>query len=111
MPTGTILKAFQDGFGGVLGFVGIILALGTRIGKMMAESGGADQIAQTLIRAFGQDKVQWAMMFAAFLVGIPLSFDIGFVLLIPLNMKSCVRGTSMTGVLGLGGPRIIQKKY
>jgi GntP family gluconate:H+ symporter len=84
MPVGTIIKAFQDGFGGVLGFVGIILALGTMLGKMMAESGGADQIAQTLIRAFGKEKVQWAMMFAAFLVGIPLFFEIGFVLLIPL---------------------------
>ncbi|WP_237886496.1 GntP family permease [Pseudomonas sp. PGPR40] len=84
MPISTIIKAFQDGFGGVLGFVGIILALGTMLGKMMAESGGADQIAQTLIRAFGKDKVQWAMMFAAFLVGIPLFFEIGFVLLIPL---------------------------
>ena len=67
-----IIKSFQDGFGGVLGFVGIILALGTMLGKMMADSGGADQIARTLIRAFGKDKVQWAMMFAAFLVGIPL---------------------------------------
>ena len=53
MPVDKIIKAFQDGFGGLLGFVGIILALGTMLGKMMAESGGADQIAQTLIRAFG----------------------------------------------------------
>ena len=44
MPVDKIIKAFQDGFGGVLGFVGIILALGTMLGKMMAESGGADQI-------------------------------------------------------------------
>ncbi len=84
MPVDKIIKAFQDGFGGVLGFVGIILALGTMLGKMMADSGGADQIAQTLVRAFGKEKVQWAMMFAAFLVGIPLFFEIGFVLLIPL---------------------------
>ncbi|EGH48761.1 gluconate transporter, partial [Pseudomonas syringae pv. pisi str. 1704B] len=47
-------------------------------------SGGADQIAQTLIRTFGKQKVHWAMMFSAFLVGIPLFFEIGFVLLIPL---------------------------
>ena len=84
MPTDKIIKSFQDGFGGVLGFVGIILALGTMLGKMMADSGGADQIARTLIRAFGKERVQWAMMFAAFLVGIPLFFEIGFVLLIPL---------------------------
>ena len=78
MPTDKIIKSFQDGF------VGIILALGTMLGKMMADSGGADQIARTLIRAFGKERVQWAMMFAAFLVGIPLFFEIGFVLLIPL---------------------------
>ena len=73
-----------DTGGGVLGFVGIILGLGTMLGKLMADSGGADQIAQTLIRRFGKDRVHWAMMFSAFLVGIPLFFEIGFVLLIPL---------------------------
>lgn len=84
MPVDKVMKAFQDGFGGVLGFVGIILGLGTMLGKLMADSGGADQIAQTLIRTFGKQRVHWAMMFAAFLVGIPLFFEIGFVLLIPL---------------------------
>jgi len=61
-----------------------VLGLGTMLGKMMAESGGADRIARTLIDAFGRERVHWAMMFAAFLVGIPLFFEIGFVLLIPL---------------------------
>jgi GntP family gluconate:H+ symporter len=84
MPVDKVMKAFQDGFGGVLGFVGIILGLGTMLGKLMADSGGADQIAQTLIRTFGKQRVHWAMMFSAFLVGIPLFFEIGFVLLIPL---------------------------
>lgn len=84
MPVDLVMKSFQDGFGGVLGFVGIVLGLGTMLGKMMAESGGADRIARTLIDAFGRERVHWAMMFAAFLVGIPLFFEIGFVLLIPL---------------------------
>ena len=84
MPVEKVMKSFQDGFGSVLGFVGIVLGLGTMLGKMMAESGGADQISHTLIRALGQERVHWAMMFAAFLVGIPLFFEIGFVLLIPL---------------------------
>jgi GntP family gluconate:H+ symporter len=84
MPVDLVMKSFQDGFGGVLGFVGIVLGLGTMLGKMMAESGGADRIARTLIDAFGKERVHWAMMFAAFLVGIPLFFEIGFVLLIPL---------------------------
>ena len=84
MPVALVMKSYQDGFGGVLGFVGIVLALGTMLGKMMAESGGADQIARTLVNAFGKQNVHWAMMIAAFLVGIPLFFEIGFVLLIPL---------------------------
>src|SRR5207249_9249758 len=66
MPVGQVVKSFQDGVGGVLGFVGIVLGLGTMLGKMMAESGGADRIAHTLIDAFGEDRVHWAMMFGAF---------------------------------------------
>lgn len=84
MAVELVMKSFQDGFAGVLGFVGIVLGLGTMLGKLMADSGGADQIAQTLIRSFGKQRVHWAMMLAAFLVGIPLFFEIGFVLLIPL---------------------------
>ena len=84
MPVDKVVKSYQDGFGGVLGFVGIVLGLGTMLGKMMAESGGAAQIARTLVDRFGRERVHWAMMFGAFLVGIPLFFEIGFVLLIPL---------------------------
>ena len=84
MQVPQIVKSFQDGFGGVLGFVGIVLGLGTMLGKMMAESGGADRIAGTLVERFGRERVHWAMMLGAFLVGVPLFFEIGFVLLIPL---------------------------
>jgi GntP family gluconate:H+ symporter len=84
MPLPRIVGSFQDGFGDVMGFVGIVLGLGTMLGRLMAESGGADCIAQTLIDAFGKSRVHWAMTLAAFLVGIPLFFEIGFVLLIPL---------------------------
>jgi GntP family gluconate:H+ symporter len=84
LPLAKVVKEFQDGFGGTLGFVGVLLGLGTMLGKLMAESGGADRIARTLIDAFGEAKVHWAMMISAFLVGIPLFFEIGFVLLAPL---------------------------
>jgi len=84
MALDKVMKSYQDGFGGVLGFVGVVLALGTMLGKLMAESGGADRIARTLVDAFGPARVHWAMMVSAFLVGIPLFFEIGFVLLIPL---------------------------
>src|SRR5216117_2708260 len=84
MPLSTVVKAFQDGVGGVLGFVAVVVALGTMLGKMMAESGGAARIATTLIALFGERRVHWAIMFVAFIVGIPVFFQVGFVLLIPL---------------------------
>src|SRR5213596_3044740 len=84
MPLSTVVKAFQDGVGGVLGFVAVVVALGTMLGKMMAESGAAARIATTLIGVFGERRVHWAIMFVAFIVGIPVFFQVGFVLLVPL---------------------------
>ncbi|HZJ00941.1 MAG TPA: GntP family permease [Gemmatimonadaceae bacterium] len=79
-----VVKSFQDGVGNVLGFIAIVVALGTMLGKMMAESGAATRIASTLIELFGERQVHWAIMIVAFIVGIPVFFQVGFVLLIPL---------------------------
>ncbi|MCR2807914.1 GntP family permease [Paenibacillus soyae] len=79
-----VIDSIKTGMGNTLGFLAIVLALGTMLGKMMAESGGAERIAQTLIRLFGERNVHWAMMVVAFIVGIPVFFQVGFVLLIPL---------------------------
>jgi GntP family gluconate:H+ symporter len=95
MPVGSVVKAFQDGVGGVLGFIAIVVALGTMLGKMMAESGGATRIATTLITLFGEKRVHWAIMFVAFIVGIPVFFQVGFVLLIPL-VFTIARRTGMS---------------
>jgi GntP family gluconate:H+ symporter len=95
MPLGSVVKAFQDGVGGVLGFVAIVVGLGTMLGKMMAESGGATRIATTLIATFGERRVHWAIMFVAFIVGIPVFFQVGFVLLIPL-VFTIARRTGMS---------------
>jgi len=84
MPAGAAVKAFQDGVGNVLGFIAIVLGLGTMLGKMMAESGAASRIATTLIDLFGERRVHWAIMVVAFIVGIPVFFQVGFVLLVPL---------------------------
>ncbi len=84
MPLGRAVQAFQDGVGGTLGFIAVVLGLGTMLGKMMAESGAASRIARTLIDLFGERRVHWAIMFVAFIVGIPVFFQVGFVLLIPL---------------------------
>ena len=84
MPLTGVVKAFQDGVGGVLGFITIVVALGTMLGKMMAESGGATRIATTLIALIGERRVHWAIMVVGFIVGIPVFFQVGFMLLIPL---------------------------
>ena len=78
------VKAFQDGVGGALGFIAIVVGLGTMLGKVMAESGAATRIATTLIERFGVSRVHWAMMVVAFIVGMPVFFQVGFVLLVPL---------------------------
>ena len=84
MPFTAGIHSFELGMGATLGHIAIIVALGTMLGKMMAESGGADQIAHTLIDFFGEKRVTWAMMAIGLLVGLPCFFEVGFVLLIPI---------------------------
>jgi GntP family gluconate:H+ symporter len=84
MPLDKVVQSIKEGMGNTLGFIAIVLALGTMLGKMMAESGAAERIARTLIERFGRKNVHWAMMIVAFIVGIPVFFQVGFVLLIPL---------------------------
>ncbi len=84
MEPAQLLKAFREGVGSVLGSIAMILGLGSMLGKMLAESGGAERIANTLVERFGKRHVHWAMMLIACIVGVPVFFQVGFVLLIPL---------------------------
>jgi GntP family gluconate:H+ symporter len=104
MAPGVAVKSFQDGVGNVLGFIAIVVALGTMLGKMMAESGAATRIAITLIDLFGERRVHWAIMFVAFIVGIPVFFQVGFVLLIPL-VFTIARRTGMS-LIKIGIPLV-----
>ncbi len=96
MPLATVVHSFELGVGGTLGHIAIVVALGTMLGKMMAESGGADQIAHTLIDFFGEKRVHWAMMVIGLVIGLPAFFEVGFVLLIPIAFTVARRtGTSL----------------
>jgi gluconate:H+ symporter, GntP family len=99
------VKAFQDGVGGVLGFIAVVVGLGTMLGKMMAESGAASRIAATLIARFGERRVHWAIMFVAFILGIPVFFQVGFVLLVPL-VFTIARRTGLS-LVKLGIPLVV----
>jgi GntP family gluconate:H+ symporter len=99
MPMANSVHSFEVGVGNVLGHIAIVVALGTMLGKMMAESGGADTIALTLIRVFGEKRVPWAMMFIGIIVGLPAFFEVGFVLLIPIAYTVARRtGASLISV-------------
>lgn len=104
MAPGDAVKSFQDGVGATLGFIAVVVGLGTMLGKMMAESGAATRIAATLIDLFGERRVHWAIMFVAFIVGIPVFFQVGFVLLIPL-VFTIARRTGMS-LIKIGIPLV-----
>jgi GntP family gluconate:H+ symporter len=101
MPVSTIVHSFEAGVGGTLGHIAIVVALGTMLGKMMAESGGADRIAYTLIRLFGEKRVHWAMVTIGLVVGLPAFFEVGFVLLIPIAFTVARRTKTSLILVGL----------
>jgi gluconate:H+ symporter, GntP family len=101
MPLATVVHSFEAGLGGTLGHIAIVVALGTMLGKMMAESGGADRIAHTLIRVFGERRIDWAMMAIGLLVGLPAFFEVGFVLLIPIAFTIARRSGTSLVLVGL----------
>src|SRR5580658_3260507 len=101
MPMDTIVKSFETGNGNTLGHIAIVVGLGTMLGKMMAESGGAERIATTLIDRFGEKHIHWAMMVVAIIVGLPVFFEVGFVLLIPIAFNVAKRTGKSLLLIGL----------
>lgn len=84
MDTDALLGAIEKGVGSTLGGLALIICLGAILGKLLEKSGAIAQITSSLIRAFGERHVQWAVLFTGFLVGLPLYYNAGFVILVPL---------------------------
>jgi Gnt-I system high-affinity gluconate transporter len=84
MPIGSVVTSIKNGVGGTLGSLALIIGFGAILGKLMADCGGAQRIAMTLIEKFGKKKIQWAVLITGVVVGFALFYEIGFVLLIPL---------------------------
>lgn len=84
MPAGKVVSSIQQGIGETLGSLVLILGFGAMLGKMVADSGAAQRISSKLIALFGVKNIQWAMVLTGFMVGIPMFYNVGFVVLIPL---------------------------
>ena len=99
-----VIKNFETGFGTTLGGVGILVALGTMLGKLLADSGGADRIVDTIVGRAGERRLPWAMALIAMIVGIPLFFEVGVVLLIPVIFLVARRAN--TSIIRVGIPAL-----
>jgi gluconate:H+ symporter, GntP family len=99
-----IVSGYETGVGGVLGHLVGILALGTILGKMMAESGAGIQVADFFVRAFGVKRLPWAMVVAGFIIGIPVFFEVGILIILPLVIS--IQKTSKQNLLLIALPAI-----
>jgi Gnt-I system high-affinity gluconate transporter len=83
-PETLVKQTVKDGVGKTMGDVALVICLGAILGKILELSGAANQIANTLIGSFGKKNVQWAILLTGLLVGIPLFYNTGFIILVPL---------------------------
>jgi Gnt-I system high-affinity gluconate transporter len=84
IPFKRLPKAVDEGISAIMGSLTLIITLGAMLGKLVAESGAAGKIASAMADWFGTGHIQWGLMITGFIVGIPLFYGIGFVLLVPL---------------------------
>ena len=84
MELGEIAKNITNGAGKTLGAVGVVIALGAMLGKILADAGITEQIANALLRHASDRMIPWAMTLVAFIVGIPMFFEVGLVVMLPL---------------------------
>lgn len=99
-----IVGAYETGVGGQLGHLVGILALGTILGKLLAESGAGLQIANFFIKVFGEKKLPWAMFASGFIIGIPVFFEVGILILLPLIIS--IQQSTKKNILLIGLPAI-----
>jgi Gnt-I system high-affinity gluconate transporter len=91
IPTQNIMQSVTKGLGDTLGSLVIVIVLGAMLGKLVAESGAAQQIATVFQNLFGTKYLVWAMTITGFLVGVPLFYNVGFVILIPIIFSVAYR--------------------
>ncbi|MBV2356175.1 GntP family permease [Streptomyces sp. J2-1] len=91
-PLDKVILSFTNGLGSTVAGVGVLIALGAILGRLLADSGGADRIVDTILAKAGGRAMPWAMVLIASVVGLPLFFEVGIVLLIPVVLMVARRG-------------------
>ncbi|MDX3850540.1 gluconate:H+ symporter [Streptomyces sp. AK02-01A] len=91
-PLDKVITSFSAGLGSTVAGVGVLIALGAILGKLLADSGGADQIVDTILAKASGRAMPWAMVLIASVIGLPLFFEVGIVLLIPVVLLVAKRG-------------------
>ncbi|WP_031498960.1 gluconate:H+ symporter [Bryobacter aggregatus] len=84
MSPAKLLRSIQFGFGDALGFIAVVVALGSIIGRFLEHSGGGRRLADWLLQKYGPRNTPWALLTSSFLVGLPIFFEVGFIILVPL---------------------------
>ncbi|GAB7031451.1 gluconate:H+ symporter [Streptomyces sp. NPDC021749] len=91
-PLDKVIASFSTGLGTTVAGTGVLIALGAVLGRLLADSGGADQIVDTILARAGRRAMPWAMVLIAGIVGLPIFFEVGIVLLIPVVLLVAKRG-------------------
>lgn len=84
IPASEITDAIRTGMGGTLGYIAVVIGLGTMLGEIIHVSGGARKIADTILKAFGEKRSQWALGLVGIIVAIPVFFEVALILFIPM---------------------------
>lgn len=104
IPMEKVVSTIEAGIGGTLGHIALIFGLGAMLGRLVADAGGAQRIAMTLINKFGETKIEWAVVVSSFIVGIAMFFEVGLVLLIPIVFS--IAREMKVSILSLGVPML-----
>ncbi|MBB4685994.1 GntT/GntP/DsdX family permease [Amycolatopsis jiangsuensis] len=110
MPVDKLLKSFTKGVGDTVASVGVLIAFGAILGKLLADSGGADRIVDTVLGRVRGRGLPWAMALVAALIGLPMFFEIGLVMLIPVVLlvaKRSGKPVLLVGVPALAGLSVL----
>ncbi|MFJ8333034.1 GntP family permease [Streptomyces sp. NPDC094437] len=110
-PVGKLAGSIEDGAGGTLGDVGVTLALGAMLGRLLSDSGATDALAHAIVDRSAGRRLPWLVAGAAFLIGVPMFFEVGLIVLLPLIFSVARRLETRGGTQGspyvlLGVPAI-----